>query len=371
MKKKWLVTLLVGLIATACGRAPETPASPAAAARGLRPGFELSVYAEGLGGVRFMAFGLDGTLYVGSTNRAGTVWALPDRDHDGKADEVKVFADGLRSPHSVAWHDGWLYVGETHRVIRLRDTDGDLQSDEQAVVVADLPSGGQHFTRTVGFGPDGGLYVSVGSSCNVCKEDDPRRAAILRFNADGGGRGIYARGLRNAVGFTWHPATKEMWATDNGRDWLGDDLPPEELDLIRAGDDYGWPYCYGNRIPDPDLGSAERCARTQPATFEMQAHSAPLGLAFYTGEQFPTEYRGDLFIAFHGSWNRSVPTGYKVVRVRFRDGHPVGIEDFVNVWLEGGRVTHRPVDVKTGPDGALYISDDRGGAIFRLTYRRP
>jgi len=411
MKKLHLLLSLLGLAlfalaVSACGRSPELPASPAnratpsgAAARGLPAGFQLGVFAEGLAGARFMSFAPDGTLYVGSTNRAGTVWALPDRNHDGKADEVIVFADGLRSPHSVAWRDGWLYVGETHRVIRLRDTDGDLRSDQQEVVVAELPPGGQHSTRTVGFGPDGppatdsrragALYVSVGSSCNVCKEDDPRRAAILRFNADGPpatdsrragtGREIYARGLRNAVGFTWHPQTKEMWATDNGRDWLGDELPPEELDLVRAGDDHGWPYCYGNRIPDPDLGSAERCARTQPATFEMQAHSAPLGLAFYTGEQFPQEYRGDLFIAFHGSWNRSVPTGYKVVRVRFRDGRPVGIEDFVDVWLKGGRVTHRPVDVKTGPDGppatdsrragALYISDDRGGTIFRLTYR--
>jgi len=369
---KWIVVPLLGLLAAACGRAPELPAAPAEAARGLAPGFQLSVYAEGLTRARFMAFGPDGTLYVGTTSRAGTVWALPDRNQDGKADEVIAFAEGLRSPHSVAWHGEWLYVGETHRVIRLRDTDGDLRADEQEVVVADLPAGGQHSTRTVGFGPDGGLYVSVGSSCNVCKEDDPRRAAILRFNSEGGEPlSTYARGLRNAVGFTWHPETKEMWATDNGRDWLGDDLPPEELDLIRAGDDHGWPYCYGNRVPDPDLGSEERCAKTQPATFEMQAHSAPLGLAFYTGEQFPEEYRGDLFVAFHGSWNRSVPTGYKVVRVRFRDGRPVGIEDFVDVWLEGGRVTHRPVDVKTGPDGALYISDDRGGTVFRVTYRQP
>ena len=383
----WMVVTC--LLLAGCGSSA-TPPEKAAAREGLPAGFELSVYAEGLDRARFMSFGPDGTLYVGTNS--DKVYALPDKNRDGRADAVIVFAGGLRSPHSVAWHEieppgdfitpkprpkpqGWLYVGETHRVIRLRDTDGDFKADEpdsgeQELVVANLPTGGQHFTRTVGFGADGGLYVSVGSSCNACREEDARRAAILRFNADGSGMGTYARGLRNAVGFAWHPTTMEMWATDNGRDWLGDELPPEELDLVRRGDDHGWPACYGQRRPDPDLGSVERCAKTQPATFEMPAHSAPLGLDFYTGTMFPEEYRGDLFIAFHGSWNRSVPTGYKVVRVRFKDGKPVAMENFVDVWFKGGRVEHRPVDVKTGPDGALYISDDRGGTIFRVTYRK-
>ncbi len=365
------------LLLAGCGAGAPAPEGAGAAAReGLPAGFELSVYAEGLDRARFMSFGPDGTLYVGTNS--DKVYALPDKDRDGRADQVIVFAGGLRSPHSVVWRpstplgagDGWLYVGETHRVIRLRDTNGDFKADEQEVVVPNLPTGGQHFTRTVGFGPDGGLYVSVGSSCNVCKEDDPRRAAILRFNADGTGMQVFARGLRNAVGFAWHPATKEMWAVDNGRDWLGDDLPPEELDLVRAGDDHGWPTCYGRRVPDPEFGSPERCAKTQPATFEMPAHSAPLGLGFYTGTMFPPEYRGDLFIAFHGSWNRSTPTGYKVVRVRFKDGKPAAMENFVDVWFQRGRVEHRPVDVETGPDGALYISDDRGGTIFRVTHKQ-
>ncbi|MDA2914199.1 sorbosone dehydrogenase family protein [Acidobacteriia bacterium AH_259_A11_L15] len=364
------------LLLVGCGmRSPSAENTAAATNEGLPPGFELNVFAEGLGPARFMDFGPDGTLYVGTNSRSGQVWALRDTDGDGRADQKAVFADGLSAPHSVFWHDpegrgagGWLYVGETHRVIRLRDTDGDLKADEREVVVADLPAWQQHFTRTVGFGPEGGLYVSVGSTCNVCEEDDPRRAAILRFDPGSPEETtIYARGLRNSVGLTWHPETGEMWATDNGRDWLGDDLPPEELNLIQPGKDYGWPYCYSNRLPDPDLGSPERCRQTEPPAFEMQAHSAPLGLEFYTGEMFPEEYRGDLFIAFHGSWNRSVPTGYKVVRVRFESGRPVGIEDFIG-WLRGGEVKHRPVDVRTGPDGALYISDDRGGTIFRVTY---
>ncbi len=370
-RKAGCLLLGVVLLAAGCGRSEPTASTAPAAQRGLQPGFELTVFAEGLERPRFMSVGPDGTLYVGSNVRSGNVWALPDRNRDGRADSINVFAGGLRAPHSVAWRAGWLYVGETQRVIRLRDTDGDLRADQREVVVAELPAGGQHFTRTVGFGPDGSLYVSVGSSCNVCEESDPRRAAILRFQPDGRGREIHARGLRNAVGFTWHPDTGELWATDNGRDWLGDDLPPEELDRIRAGDDHGWPYCYGRRIPDPETGSAERCARTQPATFEMPAHTAPLGLTFYTGTMFPEEYRGDLFIALHGSWNRSVPAGYKVMRVRFRDGQPVALEDFVDVWLTGGRTQHRPVDVAVAPDGALFISDDQGGTIFRLTYRRP
>jgi glucose/arabinose dehydrogenase len=316
-----------------------------------------------------MAFGPDGVLYVTSI-RDGKVLALPDRNRDGKADETVVFAEGLRSPHGLAWWEGWLYVGETHRVVRLRDSGGDLRADTHEVIVPDLPPGEMHFTRTVGFGPDGMLYVSVGSSCNVCEERDARRAAILRYRPDGSAMQIYARGLRNAVGFAWHPETKELWATDNGRDWLGDDRPPEELNRVVEGGDYGWPYCYGNRVPDPQKGSSQRCARTEPAGFEMQAHSAPLGLGFYTGELFPEEYRGDLFIAFHGSWNRSVPTGYKVVRVRFRQGYPVGIENFVDVWYSRGRVQYRPVDVKAGPDGALYISTDKGQTIFRVTYQK-
>ena len=377
---------LLLFLSAACSRTPEgrTAEAQGAAIPGLPAGFKLSVYAEGLGRARHMAFGPDGTLYVGTNERSGRVWALPDKNRDGRADENIVFASDLYAPHSVVWKDNWLYIGEGHQVIRARDTSGDLRSDEKEVIVAGLPRGGNHFTRTVGFGPayakasagkpDGALYVSIGSSCNACIEEDPRRATIMRYELDENGRvvseEIHARGLRNAVGFTWHPETKDMWAVVNGRDLLGDDLPPEELNLVRRGDDHGWPYCYGNRIPDPDFGSRERCARTQPDTFEMQAHSAPLGLAFYTGSMFPAEYRGDLFIAFHGSWNRSVPTGYKVVRVRFKNGRPVGLENFVDVWYKRGRVEHRPVDVAVGPDGALYISDDSGGTIFRVTYQK-
>ena len=213
------------------------------------------------------------------------------------------------------------------------------------------------------------MFVSVGSSCNVCAESDPRRAAILRNNPDGSGMEIFSFGLRNAVGITFRPGTDELWATNNGRDILGDDLPPETINLVRQGDDFGWPRCHAGRIVDPDFGEAGACAGVALPEVEMQAHSAPLGLAFYAGVQFPPEFHGDLFVAFHGSWNRSVPTGYKVVRIPMQDGRPGPVEDFAVGWLKAdGNAWGRPVDVITGADGSLFVSDDDGGRIWRIFY---
>ncbi len=314
-----------------------------------------------------MAFDRKGNLYV-TLARSGRVAVLPDRNKDGRADEVIPFAAGLRLPHGIDFRDGWLYVGETNGVSRLRDLDGDLRADVKEEVVKGLPTGG-HWTRTVRFGPDGKLYVSIGSSCNICIEQDGRRAAIVRYEPDGVGERIFARGLRNSVGIAWHPGTGEMWAVDNGRDWLGDNLPPEEINIVREGRHYGWPYCYGDRIPDAKYNRKDFCAsKTETPAFKMQAHSAPLGLTFYNGKMFPAEYRGDLFIAFHGSWNRTVPTGYKVMRVKIKDGKPAGIEDFAAGWLEGFTVHGRPTDVIVGPDGALFVSDDKMDRIYRISY---
>jgi glucose/arabinose dehydrogenase len=264
-------------------------------------------------------------------------------------------------------------VGETTRVLRLRDPDGDGVFQEREVIVDGLPAEG-HTTRTVLFSPDWEqLYVSVGSSCNVCIEADERRAAILRYDPDGGGEMIFARGLRNAVGITFRPDSNELWATNNGRDWLGDDLPPETVYHVQQGDDAGWPYCHSGRIVDPDLGAEGACESVSAPVVEMQAHSAPLGLTFYTGEQFPEPYRGDLFVAFHGSWNRSQPTGYKVVRIPMQTGRPGSapdsVEDFAVGWLrENGSNWGRPVDVLTGSDGSLFVSDDGEGRIYRIFY---
>jgi glucose/arabinose dehydrogenase len=238
--------------------------------------------------------------------------------------------------------------------------------------VPGLPAGGGHWTRTVVFGPDGALYVSVGSSCNVCRESDKRRAAVLRYNADGSGERIFASGLRNAVGLAFQPGTGALWAIVNERDWRGDDVPPEMITEVRDGAFYGWPDCLtvgGKPIPDDRFEKGARCDRVTPPTVEIQAHSAPIGLTFYTGTQFPAEYRGSLFVAYRGSWNRTVPTGYKVVRVRFRDGKPAGVEDFATGWLEGRSAYGRPVDLIVGRDGALYLSDDGAGRIYRISHR--
>jgi glucose/arabinose dehydrogenase len=335
----------------------------------LPPGFGISVFMQGLRDPRMMAPGPDGQLYVAERG-AGRIVRLPDRDGDGVADGVEVVAEGLSAPSSIAFYeDGSLYVGETTRVLRLSAPDEHSVFQAREVVIDGLPSGG-HNTRTVLFSPDGStLFVSVGSSCNVCIEQDERRAAIVRYSPDGSGEEVFARGLRNAVGITFRPGTDELWATNNGRDWLGDDLPPETVYHVREGDDAGWPYCHSGRIVDPDYGSPDACDGILAPAVEMQAHSAPLGLTFYTGQQFPQEYRGDLFVAFHGSWNRTVPTGYKVVRIPMHNGEPGPVQDFAAGWLRAdGTHWGRPVDVLTASDGSLFVSDDAGGVIYRIFY---
>jgi glucose/arabinose dehydrogenase len=328
----------------------------------LPQGWRAQLFAAGLAGPRLLAFDEQGVLHVTLT-RAGAVVALPDRDQDGVADGVVAVREGLERPHGLAFRDGWLYIAETGRVVRLRGAAGGLERPTLESVVPELPAGGNHYTRTLGFGPDGGLYVSVGSSCNVCVEPDPRRAAILRFEADGSGGRIYARGLRNAVGFTWQPGTGALIATNNGRDMLGDDLPPETLNVVRDGDDFGWPRCHVGRLVDPDFGRADACSGVAAPRAEMQAHAAPLGLAFYPDA-------ASVLVAQHGSWNRSVPVPPQLVRVVLRADGGSAVEPFASGWqLGGGEASRwgRPVDVAAGPDGAVYVSDDGAGAIYRLT----
>jgi glucose/arabinose dehydrogenase len=350
------------------------------------PDVRVSVFAAGLGKARFMALSQEGDIYLSVPNR-GQILVLPDKNGDGVADEQIVFADGLDRPHGLAFRGRELVVAETGRLISLMDTDADLRADVKEVLSEDVPAGGGHWTRSVVVGPDMNLYISAGSSCNACIENDPRRAAMLRVSAAGGEAELYARGLRNSVGLAFHPLSGELWAVDNGRDMLGDNLPPEELNQIVQGADYGWPYCYGQRVPDPDVGSAQRCEDTRPPALEMQAHSAPLGIAFGMGLAAPKPYQELLYIAFHGSWNRSVPTGYKLVGVPFVKGKPVGpAVDIVSGWLEEGRTLGviankiaglvnksnewgRPVAPLVGADGALYLSDDYAGAVYRITWR--
>ncbi len=330
------------------------------------PGFRVSVFAAGLKGVRFMAVGSNGVIYA-SVPSEGRIIALVDEKGEGFASRISVFAEGLDRPHGLAFRGKDLIVAGTRRLLVFKDADGRLKAGEMKVLSEDLPpSGGGHWTRTVAVGPDGAIYVSAGSSCNVCIETDARRAAVLRF-ADSKAE-VYARGLRNSVGIAFDPATGDLWGTDNGRDWLGDNLPPDELNRIVRGGDYGWPYCYGDRVPDPDYGSKARCEKTIPPEVSIQAHSAPLGIAFGRGLKFPSEYGNALFVAYHGSWNRSVPTGYKLVAIPFKNGRPAGPPvDFVTGFLAGGNKWGRPVDPMVGRDGALYLTDDYAGAIYRIT----
>ena len=339
----------------------------------LPAGFHLETFARDVPGARFMTLDPSGTVLL-SQPRQSRVVALPDANRDGHADRVVTVVEGLSRPHGLAFKDGALYVAETGRVLRFRYDPTTFKASDHKPVVASIPSGGNHWTRTIAFAPDGRLFVSIGSSCNVCKESDPRRAAIVRYEADGSGERIFATGLRNAVGIAFLPGTSTLWATVNERDWRGDDLPPEYVTEVKEGGFYGWPECFvagGKVVPDERGGAGDRCQKVTLPTVEVQAHSAPLGMAFYTGQQFPAEYRGSLFVAYHGSWNRTVPTGYKVVRIPFANGQPSGAPvDFAAGWLsDNGKVAGRPVDVLVGPDGALYISDDHAGAVYRVTYR--
>lgn len=332
-------------------------------------GFTMSTWAEGIANARFLRFTGAGDLIV-SAPRQGKVFLVErDGDGDGRADGVRVLLDELDRPHGLALRDGWLYVAETGAVLRVRfDADARSVSGSIERIVTDIPPGGGHWTRTIGFGPDGGLYVSVGSTCNVCIEENAKRATILRYEADGSGGRVFAGGLRNAVGFAWHPQSGDLYATDNGRDLLGDDFPPCELNRVVDGGFYGWPFVNGDGVADPDYGDHPgRPAQSIPPVFGFRAHNAPLGITFYDGKQFPERYRNAAFVALHGSWNRSEKDGYKVVAV-WVDGGEARAEDFVVGFEEDEDVIGRPVDVAVGPDGALYVSDDFTGSIYRVAW---
>jgi glucose/arabinose dehydrogenase len=349
------------------GCAALLPSGPAGVT--LPPGFTVEIFAAGLGRVRFLALDPRGTL-VASIPEAGRLVALADEDGDGRADVVTAVLEGLDLPHGLAFHQGALYVAETGRVIRVAYDVATRRGVGPAQIVARLPARGAHWTRTIVFGPDGHLYVSVGSSCNVCEERDPNRAAITRYAPDGSGETRVATGLKNAVGIRFRPGGTELWATVNGRDGLGEDVPPDYITRVEPGGFYGWPYCYWDTdgvVLDPELPRAEPCRQATRPTILYQAHSAPLGLAFYTGTQFPPDYRGDLFVALHGSTNRLEPTGYKVIRIRLGAGAPVA-EDFLTGPI-GMRAWGRPVDLLEAPDGSLFLSDDRQGVVYRIRYR--
>ena len=366
MKFISLLVLLVGFAIAACaGKASENLDKIK-----LPPGFHISVYAEQIPGARSLAEGDGGTVYVGT--REDKVYALRDGNRDGKADSVQTVASGFNSPNGVAFLNGDLYIAEIHRILRLKDISAHLDNPPKAEIVFDAyPEDQHHGWKYLRVGPDGKLYAGIGAPCNICLSEKEVYASLTRLDPDGKHFEIFARGIRNTVGFDWHPQTGEIFFTDNGRDWLGDDAPPEELNHApKAGLHFGYPYCHGGDIADPEFGKLKACSEFTPPAWKFPAHVAPLGLRFYRGRQFPPSYQGQLFVAQHGSWNRSTPQGYRVVLVKFKDGKPVADEVFADGWLQAnGDVLGRPVDILELADGSLLISDDKQGAVYRIDYR--
>jgi glucose/arabinose dehydrogenase len=354
----------------ACGEIGASPPIDLSLIR-LPPGFTISVFSTQVAGARSMALGDDGTVYVGSLGQ-GKVYALRDADKDGQAEQVSTIADELDAPNGVAWLNGDLYVAEVSRIGIIRDIGAHLASPSVPEAIYEgYPSDRHHGWKYLRVGPDGKLYTAVGAPCNVCKPEKDPYATLTRLDPDGQHFEIIARGLRNSVGFDWHPDNRELWLTDNGRDWLGDDVPPDELNHApQLGLNFGFPHCFGKGITDPEFGKEAACARFTAPEWEFPAHVAALGIRFYTGDQFPGRYQKQLFVAQHGSWNRTSPQGYRVAMVRFENGRPVAEEAFAEGWLRpDGKVLGRPVDVLQMPDGSFLVSDDHAGAIYRISYQ--
>jgi len=367
------LVVIASLVAVGCffrgylaGFLPSAAAS--ASDLSVPPGFSISVFAADVPNAREMALGPPGIVFVGSRGE-GKVYAVEDRDGDYRADRVYVLASGMRTPSGVAFRDGSLYVADVNRVLRYRDVARDLQHPPRPEVVTDrFPSDGHHGWKFIVFGPDGRLYVPVGAPCNVCEPPGPLYATITRIDVNGGTPEVVARGVRNSVGFDFQPGTGELWFTDNGRDWLGDDQPPDELNRVsRVGEHFGFPYCHGDGIRDPDFGSRPCSEFTAPARL-LGPHVAAIGMRFYAGQQFPEKYRGGIFIAEHGSWNRSTPIGYRVSFVKVEGGRATSYEVFASGWLRGSAASGRPADVLVMPDGSLLVSDDKAGRIYRIAY---
>ena len=333
-------------------------------------GFEISLYAYDLPGARSLALGAEGTLFIG-TRDYGNVYAVRDTDSDNQADDYYLIAARLPAPNGVVFHDGALYVAEISRVIRFDDIETQLERPPAPVVINNsFPEDRTHGWKYMRMGPDGLLYVPVGAPCNVCRFDADRYGVITRMNLDGSGLEVYARGVRNTVGFDWHPITEELWFTDNGRDWISDDLPPDELNHAPEPEmHFGFPYCHGGFLVDVDFGSEGDCELYTPPAQNLGPHVASLGMRFYTGDMFPEEYHHQIFIAEHGSWNRAEPIGYRITQIRLTENEATTYEVFAEGWLQDdGSVWGRPVDVLVMPDGALLVSDDVAGAIYRISY---
>jgi len=337
----------------------------------LPKGFSISVYAE-VDNARSMAISPSGTIFVGNRNE-DKVYAIKDTDGDNKADKKWVIATGLNMPNGVAFKDGDLYVAEVSRIHKFSNIESKLNAPGKSQIIYDkFPKETHHGWKYIAFGPDGKLYVPVGAPCNICESKDPVYAAIHRMNADGSGLELFASGVRNTVGFTWHPETGDLWFTDNGRDMLGDDVPPCELNVAtKAGLHFGYPYCHGGMVKDPEFGNKRSCAEFVKPVQNLGAHVAPLGVKFYTGDMFPTGYKNQVIIAEHGSWNRSKKSGYQLSLVTLENGKSTSYQSFASGWLDNSKqkAWGRPVDVLVMPDGSLLVSDDQAGVIYRIAYK--
>jgi len=373
-----IVSLSVGSAqekAVVVGRDPIEGANPADYLDKIKlpAGFQIELFASDIPGARSMARGDNGTIFVGTRgkrgdpDRKGPVYAVIDKDADLKADQVTVLVDDLVMPNGVAFRNGSLYVAEPNRVLRYDDIEASLPVLPKPVILNDsYPSDQHHGWKYINFGPDGRLYLPVGAPCNICESSEDY-AVITSIKADGSDKQTVAKGIRNTVGFDWHPKTKELWFTDNGRDLWGEDRPPEELNRVtKAGQHFGYPYRYGKDFVDEEFKAPD--IEFIPATLELPAHTAPLGMKFYTGDMFPSSYKNQILIPHHGSWNRSDPDGYYISLVRLEDGKPQPHEIFASGWLQDGRSWGRPVDILQLPDGSILVSDDEADCIYRISY---
>jgi glucose/arabinose dehydrogenase len=351
---------------------PPMPGPPKLDALKLPPGFAIEVYSAGVPNARSLALGAPGIVYV-STRRDKRVYAVVDRNRDHKAEKVYTVAQGLDVPNGLAYRDGSLYIGQIPRILRLDKIDTHLANPPKPVVVTDaLPTHEHHGWRYMRFGPDGLLYVAVGAPCNICKREEPLFASIARMKPDGSGLEVFAGGVRNTLGFDWHPETHDLWFTENGRDDLGNEFPPDELNRApRAGMHFGFPHCHAGVILDPEFGDRP-CTEFEPPVQRLGPHAAALGMRFYTGSMFPPEYKNAIILAEHGSWNREHKLGYRVMVVRLEDNKAVSYEPLVTGWLDDDtdKAWGRPVDVEVLDDGSLLISDDWKGVLYRVTYRK-
>lgn len=334
-------------------------------------GFTISIYADNLPNARSLALADQGVVFIGSRQQ-GDVYAVQDSNGDGIIDKRYLIASKLYMPNGVAYKDGALFVAETNRILRYDNIIENLANPPEPKVIYDqFPSDQRHGWKYLRFGPDDKLYTAVGAPCNICEPEKEIYGTLVRLNPDGTDLEILARGIRNTVGFDWQPDTQALFLTENGRDYLGDDVPPDELNQwTSVGQHFGYPYCHGGDIPDPELAGTKDCKDFVAPAWKFKAHMAPLGIRFYQGKQFPKRFKNQLFVAQHGSWNRSEPHGYRVALVKFNNGKPVAEQAFISGWLtREGKVLGRPVDILELHDGSLLISDDNLGVIYKVEYK--